>query len=100
MDYRTTGRDGRASQLSNGRRPVELYAWTSRKNQMLILLEPFRDKRPFSRGQDPIIIEAVRTILGLSGRHRVLVGDRPDPEYRFVVRLPDESQGRYGSYEP
>ena len=98
MDYLATVRDGRTGQLVNGYWLVELYASVSRKNPVPILLEPFSHAQPFCRGQNPVIIDAVRNVFELTDRRGVLVidrggdaiallGDWLDHEYRFVVRL-------------
>jgi hypothetical protein len=98
MDYLATVRDGSTGQLVNGYWLVELYASVSRKNPVPILLEPFSHEQPFCRGQNPIIIDAVRRVFELTGGLGVLVVDRGgdaivllgdwlDHERRFVVRL-------------
>ena len=98
MDYLATVRDGSTGQLVNGYWLVELYASVSRKNPVPILLEPFSHEQPLCRGQNPVIIEAVRKIFGLTNRRGVLVVDRGgdarvlledwlDQSLRFVVRL-------------
>lgn len=98
MDYLATVRDGSTGQLVNGYWLVELYASVSRKNPVPILLEPFSHEQPFCRGQNPVIIDAVRKVFELTARRGVLVidrggdaimllGDWLDHEYRFVVRL-------------
>ncbi len=98
MDYLATVRDGSTGQLVNGYWLVELYASVSRKNPVPILLEPFSHEQPLCRGQNPIIIEAVRKIFRRTNRHGVLVVDRGgdarvllddwlDQAIRFVVRL-------------
>ena len=98
MDYLATVRDGSTGRLVNGYWLVELYASVSRKNPVPILLEPFSHEQPFCRGQNPVIIDAVRKIFDLTERRGVLVVDRGgdartllgdwlDHDYRFVVRL-------------
>ena len=98
MDYLATVRDGSTGQLVNGYWLVELYASVSRKNPVPILLEPFSHEQPFCRGQNPVIIDAVRKVFELTDGRGVLVidrggdaitllGDWLDHDYRFVVRL-------------
>ena len=98
MDYLATVRDGSTGQLVNGYWLVELYASVSRKNPIPILLEPFSHEQPFCRGQNPVILDAVRKVFELTEKRGVLVVDRGgdarallsdwlDHEYRFVVRL-------------
>ncbi len=98
MDYLATIRDGSTGQLVNGYWLVELYASVSRKNPVPILLEPFSHEQPFCRGQNPVIIDAVRKVFDLTDGRGVLVIDRGgdartllsdwlDHDYRFVVRL-------------
>jgi hypothetical protein len=98
MDYLATIRDGSTGQLVNGYWLVELYASVSRKNPVPILLEPFSHEQPFCRGQNPLIIDAVRKVFDLTDGRGVLVIDRGgdaimlladwlDHDYRFVVRL-------------
>ena len=98
MDYLATVRDGSTGQLVNGYWLVELYASVSRKNPVPILLEPFSHEQPFCRGQNPVIIDAVRKVFNLTNKRGVLVVDRGgdarallddwlDNAYRFVVRL-------------
>jgi len=98
MDYLATVRDGSTGQLVNGYWLVELYASVSRKNPVPILMEPFSHEQPFCRGQNPVIIEAVRKVFDLTDGRGVLVidrggdaimllGDWLDHDYRFVVRL-------------
>ena len=98
MDYLATVRDGSTGQLVNGYWLVELYASVSRKNPVPILLEPFSHEQPLCRGQNPVIIDAVRKVFQLTNKRGVLVIDRGgdartlladwlDHEYRFVVRL-------------
>jgi hypothetical protein len=98
MDYLATVRDGSTGQLVNGYWLVELYASVSRKNPVPILLEPFSHEQPFCRGQNPVIIDAVREVFDLTEGRGVLVVDRGgdarnllsdwlDHDYRFVVRL-------------
>lgn len=98
MDYLATVRDGSTGQLVNGYWLVELYASVSRKNPVPILLEPFSHEQPLCRGQNPVIIEAVRHVFRLTNNLGVLVVDRGgdarallddwlDQEIRFVVRL-------------
>jgi hypothetical protein len=75
-----------------------MYASFYPKNPVPILLEPFSHEQPLSRGQNPIIIEAVRKVFGLTDGRAVLVMDRGgdairlladwlDYDYRLVVRL-------------
>jgi len=98
MDYLATVRDGGTGQLVSGYWLVELYASVSRKNPVPILLEPFSHEQPLCRGQNPIIIDAVRHVFDLTNKRGVLVVDRGgdgralledwlDREIRFVVRL-------------
>ena len=98
MDYLATIRDGSTGQLVNGYWLVELYASVSRKNPVPILLEPFSHEQPFCRGQNPVIIDAVRKVFELTDGRGVLVIDRGGDaitllgdwlahDYRFVVRL-------------
>ena len=98
MDYLATVRDGSTGQLVNGYWLVELYASVSRKNPVPILLEPFSHEQPLCRGQNPVIIDAVRRVFDLTDKRGVLVIDRGgdartllddwlDNDYRFVVRL-------------
>ena len=98
MDYLATVRDGSTGQLVNGYWLVELYASVSRKNPVPILLEPFSHEQPLCRGQNPVIIDAVREVFDLTEGRGVLVIDRGgdarnllsdwlDHDYRFVVRL-------------
>jgi hypothetical protein len=98
MDYLATVRDGSTGRLVNGYWLVELYASVSHKNPVPILLEPFSHEQPFSPGQNPVIVDAVRKIFDLTNRRGVLVIDRGgdartllddwlDHDYRFVVRL-------------
>jgi len=98
MDYLATVRDGSTGKLVNGYWLVELYASVSRKNPIPILLEPFSHEQPFCRGQNPVIIEAVRRVfrqtagrgvlvIDRGGDARTLLADWLDHEYRFVVRL-------------
>ncbi len=98
MDYLATVRDGSTGQLVSGYWVVELYASVSRKNPVPILLEPFSHEQPLCRGQNPVIIEAVRHVFRLTNHLGVLVVDRGgdartlledwlDQEIRFVVRL-------------
>lgn len=98
MDYLATVRDGSTGRLVNGYWLVELYASVSRKNPVPILLEPFSHEQPLCRGQNPVIIEAVRRVFLHTGGRGVLVVDRGgdartllhewlDQGYRFVVRL-------------
>jgi hypothetical protein len=98
MDYLATVRDGSTGRLVNGYWLVELYASVSRKNPVPILLEPFSHEQPFCRGQNPVVIEAVRRVFQHTDGRGVLVMDRGgdaraflddwlDHEYRFVVRL-------------
>ena len=76
MDYLATVRDGTTGRLVNGYWLVEPYASVSRKNPMPILLEPFSHEQPHCRGQNPIVVEAVRRLFELTGRRGVLVVDR------------------------
>lgn len=98
MDYLATVRDGSTGQLVNGYWLVELYASVSHKNPVPILLEPFSHELPFCRGQNPIIIDAVRHVFDLTNKRGVLVVDRGgdaralledwiDRDYSFVVRM-------------
>lgn len=98
MDYLATIRDGSTGQLVNGYWLVEMYASVSRKNPVPILMEPFSHEQPFCRGQNPVIIDAVRRVFEQTDNRGVLVVDRGgdaimllgdwlDHEYRFVVRM-------------
>ena len=98
MDYLATVRDGSTGKLVNGYWLVELYALVRRKNPVPILLEPFSHEQPLCRGQNPVIIDAVRKVFQLTNKRGVLVidrggdaivllGDWLDHDYRFVVRL-------------
>lgn len=98
MEYLAKVRDGSAGQLVNGYWLVELYASVSRKNPVPILLEPFSHEQPLCRGQNPVILDAVRKIFRLANQRGVLVVDRGgdarallddwlDQSIRFVVRL-------------
>ncbi|MCD6365679.1 MAG: hypothetical protein J7M14_07360, partial [Planctomycetes bacterium] len=98
MDYLATIRDGSTGQLVNSYWLAELYASVTRKNPVPILLEPFSHEQPFCRGQNPVIIGAVRKVFQWTDRRGVLVIDRGrdarvllddwlDHDYRFVVRL-------------
>jgi hypothetical protein len=98
MDYLATVRDGSTGELVNGYWLVELYASVSRKNPVPIVLEPFSHEQPLCRGQNPVIIDAVRRVFELTAGRGVLVIDRGgdamsllsdwlDHDYRFVVRL-------------
>jgi len=98
MDYLATVRDGSTGQLVSGYWLVELYASVSRKNPVPILLEPFSHEQPFCRGQNPVILDAVRQVFDLTNQRGVLVVDRGgdarsllddwlDHGYRWVVRL-------------
>ena len=51
MDYLATIRDGSTGELVNGYWLVELYASLSRKNPVLVLLEPFSHQEPTVREQ-------------------------------------------------
>ncbi len=98
MDYLAMVRDGSTGKLVNGYWLIEMYASIWPKNPVPILLEPFSHEQPFSRGQNPIIIEAVRKVFELTDGRGVLVIDRGgdairlladwlDHDYRLVVRL-------------
>jgi len=98
MDYLATVRDGSTGQLVNGYWVVEIYASVGLKNPIPILLEPFSHEQPLCRGQNPVLIDAVRSIFALTGNRGVLVIDRGgdarvlfcdwlDHSIRFVVRL-------------
>ena len=98
MDYLATVRDGSTGQLVNGYWLIEMYASVWPKNPVPILLEPFSHEQPFSRGQNPIIIEAVRKVFELTDGRGVLIIDRGgdaimlladwlNHDYRLVVRL-------------
>jgi len=98
MDYLATVRDGSTGKLVNGYWLVELYASLSRKNPVPVLLEPFSHEEPYSPGQNPVVLAAVRRIFELTGNRGVLVVDRGldgfvmfedwlDNKYRFVARL-------------
>lgn len=98
MDYLATVRDGSTGQLVNGYWVVEIYASVGLKNPIPILLEPFSHEQPLCRGQNPVVIDAVRSIFALTGNRGVLVIDRGgdaivlfsdwlDHSIRFVVRL-------------
>ena len=97
MDYLATVRDGSTGQLVNGYWLVELYASVSRKNPVPILLEPFSHEQPFCRGQNPVIIDAVRKVFDLTdgrgvlvidrgGDARTLLGEWLDRDYRDLMR--------------
>jgi len=98
MDYLATVRDGSTGQLVNGYWLVEIYASVGPKNPIPILLEPFSHEQPLCRGQNPVVIDAVRSIFAITGNRGVLVIDRGgdaivlfsdwlDHSIRFVVRL-------------
>lgn len=98
MDYLATVRDGSTGQLVNGYWLVEIYASVGSKNPIPILLEPFSHEQPLCRGQNPVVIDAVRSIFAITGNRGVLVIDRGgdaivlfsdwlDHSIRFVVRL-------------
>jgi len=98
MDYLATVRDGSTGALVNGYWLVELYASLSRKNPVPVLLEPFSHEEPYSPGQNPVVLAAVRKIFELTNQRGVLVVDRGfdgwvmfedwlDNGYRFVARL-------------
>jgi len=98
MDYLATIRDGSTGQLVNGYWLVEIYASVGPKNPIPILLEPFSHEQPLCRGQNPVVIDAVRSIFAITGDRGVLVIDRGgdaivlfsdwlDHSIRFVVRL-------------
>jgi hypothetical protein len=98
MDYLATVRDGSTGRLVNGYWLVEMYASIRRKNPLPILLEPFSHEHPQCPGQNPVVIDAVRRVLTLTGGRGVLVVDRGgdarvflddwlDHTYRFVVRM-------------
>jgi hypothetical protein len=98
MDYLATVRDGSTGELVNGYWLVELYASLTRKNPVPVLLEPFSHEEPYSPGQNPVVLAAVRRIFELTGNRGVLVVDRGldgfvmfedwlDNKYRFVARL-------------
>jgi len=98
MDYLAMVRDGSTGKLVNGYWLIEIYASIWPKNPVPILLEPFSHEQPFSRGQNPTVIEAVRKIFELTDGRGVLVIDRGgdairlladwlDHDYRLVVRL-------------
>lgn len=98
MDYLATVRDGSTGHLVNGYWLVELYASVSRKNPVPIILEPFSHEQPLCRGQNPVILDAVRKVFEPTAGRGVLVIDRGgdaivllddwlDHEYRLVVRL-------------
>jgi hypothetical protein len=98
MDYLATVRDGSTGELVNGYWLVELYASLTRKNPVPVLLEPFSHEEPYSPGQNPVVLAAVRRIFELTGNRGVLVVDRGldgfvmfedwlNNKYRFVARL-------------
>jgi hypothetical protein len=98
MDYLATVRDGSTGKLVNGYWLVELYASLTRKNPVPVLLEPFSHEEPYSPGQNPVVLAAVRKIFELTGNRGVLIIDRGfdgwvmfedwlDNKYRFVARL-------------
>jgi hypothetical protein len=98
MDYLATVRDGSTGELVNGYWLVEIYASVGRKNPVPILLEPFSHEEPYSPGQNPVVIKAVRSVFELTAKRGVLVADRGfdagvmfedwlDNKYLFVVRL-------------
>jgi len=98
MDYLATVRDGSTGQLVNGYWLVEIYASVGPKNPVPILLEPFSHEQPLCRGQNPVVIDAVRRIFAITSNRGVLVIDRGgdaialfsdwlDHSIRFVVRL-------------
>jgi hypothetical protein len=82
----------------NGYCLVELYASLTRKNPVPVLLEPFSHEEPYSPGQNPVVLAAVRKIFELTGNRGATVVDRGfdgcvmfedwlDNKYRFVTRL-------------
>jgi hypothetical protein len=87
MDYLATVRDGSTGELVNGYWLVELYASLTRKNPVPVLLEPFSHEEPYSPGQNPVVLAAVRRIFELTGNRGVLFEDWLDNKYRFVARL-------------
>jgi hypothetical protein len=98
MDYLATVRDGSTGELVNGYWLVELYASLSRKNPVPVLLEPFSHEEPYSPGQNPVVLAAVRKIFEQTHQRGVLVVDRGfdgwvmfedwlENHYRFVARL-------------
>jgi hypothetical protein len=98
MDYLASVRDGSTGQLVNGYWLIEMYASLWPKNPVPILLEPFSHEQPYCRGQNPIIIEAVRKVFELTDGRGVLIIDRGgdaimlladwlNHDYRLVVRL-------------
>jgi hypothetical protein len=98
MDYLATVRDGSTGQLVNGYWLVEIYASVGPKNPIPVLLEPFSHEQPLCRGQNPVVIDAVRSIFAITGNRGVLVIDRGgdaivlfsdwlDHSIRFVARL-------------
>lgn len=98
MDYLAMVYDGSANSLVTGYWLMEIYLSLSRKNPVPVLLEPFSHKEPESRGQNPVVLEAVHKIMKLTNNRGVLIADRGfdsgimlrdwlDNKYKFVVRL-------------
>ena len=59
---------------------------------MPILLEPFSHERSFCRGQNPVIIAAVRRAFGLTGRRPMLVVDRGVDAIVLLDDWPDHAR--------
>ncbi|HUW20497.1 MAG TPA: transposase [Sedimentisphaerales bacterium] len=89
---------GSTGELVNGYWLVELCASVSRKNPVLVLLEPFSHEEPYSSGQNHVVLAAVDKIFKLTNNRGVLVADRGfggwvmfedwlDKKYRFITRL-------------
>jgi len=98
MDYLATVRDGSTGKLVSGYWLVELYASVKKKNPIPILLEPFSHEQPLSRGQNPVILDAVDRVFTQTQGRGVLVMDRGgdarsllddwlNKKYQLVVRL-------------
>ena len=83
MDCPATVRDASTGQLVNGYWLVELYASVTRKNPVPILLKPFSHEQPSCRGQNSVIVGAVRNVP--VDRPTRCPGDRPRWGYTRVA---------------